>query len=296
MSKTRDYSVKYSSISNEHFTPPSVVEKVRDLYDGTIDLDPCSCAIANSLVKANEYMTDFTSASWHGNILINPFGGMYDVPEAITANPLMGKLGGYESAAKVLWRYTWMQWLKGNIKSAVFVGFSISIARLAQPTTKELEAGIFNDGDMSLSKIPFCIPRDRLKFWVHGEDEAHQKAFKVKAAKTFSKEQKSSPDYEQRLQQRADNLRDQWQDKKKSSLDGNAECHVDEFGLEHWFYESDSPPNDSLLIFLPDRDYWYHSCKKFEETFSDFGTIVNPGITKNGHIPKTFQDYDDVPW
>ena len=73
--------IRHSSASNEHYTPPEIVEAARFTL-GHIDLDPASCAKANAVVRAsrwyglvdNGYQQDF-----EGNVFLNPPGGWCDV-------------------------------------------------------------------------------------------------------------------------------------------------------------------------------------------------------------------------
>lgn len=68
-----------SSQSEDWYTHSEVVELVRELYGGTIDLDPMSCAEANEVVQAERYYTaeeDGLVQSWYGHMLWNPpWGG-----------------------------------------------------------------------------------------------------------------------------------------------------------------------------------------------------------------------------
>ena len=48
---------------------------MRRVFGGTIDLDPASCELANSVVKAKRYFTiedDGLSKAWTGRIFLNP--------------------------------------------------------------------------------------------------------------------------------------------------------------------------------------------------------------------------------
>lgn len=64
----------HSSKSNEWYTPPEVVEPVRDFL-GEIELDPASCELANLIVKATRYYTekeDGLIQPWDGKFFSNP--------------------------------------------------------------------------------------------------------------------------------------------------------------------------------------------------------------------------------
>jgi hypothetical protein len=68
-----------SSMTEDWYTHPSVIEAVRELFAGEIDLDPFSCQEANRTVRATRFYTaevDGLLHTWHGRLLINPpWGG-----------------------------------------------------------------------------------------------------------------------------------------------------------------------------------------------------------------------------
>ncbi|MFB6214860.1 MAG: hypothetical protein ABEI54_03225, partial [Candidatus Bipolaricaulia bacterium] len=56
---------QHLSLTNEHFTPPKIVEAARETMGG-IDLDPASCAIANEkLVQAEKFFTEDDNGLFH---------------------------------------------------------------------------------------------------------------------------------------------------------------------------------------------------------------------------------------
>jgi ParB family chromosome partitioning protein len=59
----------------EWYTPQHVVDAVRKVFRGRIDLDPASSAIAQTVVKAKTYFTvddDGLQHEWHGKVMLNP--------------------------------------------------------------------------------------------------------------------------------------------------------------------------------------------------------------------------------
>ena len=70
------YSAKGENNNNEWYTPIYVIEKVRNLFGGEIDLDACSSLKANQRVLANNYYTKENSClnrEWNAeNAFMNP--------------------------------------------------------------------------------------------------------------------------------------------------------------------------------------------------------------------------------
>ena len=66
--------VAYNSGDNEWYTPKEYIEAARKVM-GTIDLDPASTLLANTIVKAEQIYTiddDGLAQEWIGNIWLNP--------------------------------------------------------------------------------------------------------------------------------------------------------------------------------------------------------------------------------
>jgi hypothetical protein len=68
-----------SSLTEDWYTHPDIITAVRELFGGSIDLDPFSCKEANRTVRATRIFTaesDGLVHSWHGRLLVNPpWGG-----------------------------------------------------------------------------------------------------------------------------------------------------------------------------------------------------------------------------
>jgi len=62
--------------SNEWFTPPEWLDRVRVVFGGQIDLDPCSCMEAQKNVQARRWLCkeqDGLARSWHADsVFVNP--------------------------------------------------------------------------------------------------------------------------------------------------------------------------------------------------------------------------------
>ncbi|NLB00624.1 MAG: adenine methyltransferase [Methanomicrobiales archaeon] len=66
----------FTSKTPEWYTPPEIIEAVRDLFGGMIDLDPCSNAEGDRPhVPAAEHYTredDGLAHAWYGRVYMNP--------------------------------------------------------------------------------------------------------------------------------------------------------------------------------------------------------------------------------
>ena len=65
-----------NSGNDEWYTPPEIIDLVRQVFGGTIDLDPASCDYAQTWIKANSYYTIQTNGlahSWKADsVFLNP--------------------------------------------------------------------------------------------------------------------------------------------------------------------------------------------------------------------------------
>lgn len=141
---------KHSSESVEWFTPPDILERAR-LVMGGIDLDPASCALANTVVKAKEFRQGVgfpDHKPWRGRVWLNPPGG-----DCVEPGGKLTKEG--RSAAKVWWRRLVAEYRAGHIEQAMFLGFNLDCLQ----TTQDSEV----TGDAILD-WPLCIPSYRIPF------------------------------------------------------------------------------------------------------------------------------------
>lgn len=132
---------KHSSLNPNWQTPSNYVESARKVM-GKIDLDPASTPKANKAVKAAKIYTkndDGLKKKWFGCVFLNPPGGI--------APP-----GGVSRSSSVVWLWKLRRQIdKGNVKEAIFIGFSLEILQNGQL-------------GQSLANVPFCIPRQRIRF------------------------------------------------------------------------------------------------------------------------------------
>jgi hypothetical protein len=142
--KSLAVTAKHSSENTEHVTPLEVANAARGVLE-VIDLDPASCELANSVIRARAIYTkeyDGLAQTWRGRVFLNPPGGL---------------LGG-ESQPKVWWNKLANAWLAGTVECAIFLGFSIEFLQVAQLDTI-----------LCPLEFPLCVPHRRLRFLHVGE-------------------------------------------------------------------------------------------------------------------------------
>lgn len=133
---------RHSSKTSEHYSPPSIVEPARATLGG-IDLDPASCELANTVVRAGRIYTEADNGlelPWSGRIWINPPGGKE----------------GNESVRATWWFRLVERWLIGAVEAAVFVGFSVEILQVTQCDRPR--------GLPVPAELPHCLPSSRVKY------------------------------------------------------------------------------------------------------------------------------------
>lgn len=63
------------NLTDQWYTPIKIIERVKNVFDGVIDLDPASCHEANKTVNAWRIFTeqkDGLKQRWFGNVFCNP--------------------------------------------------------------------------------------------------------------------------------------------------------------------------------------------------------------------------------
>lgn len=127
---------QHSSKSSLWMTPQPVIDAVRELFGGTIDLDAASDEEANKRVRARMFLTDaLGSKPWPTvtSCFLNPPGG--------------------KGLPKQFWRRMVDEIDRGNVGHGVYLAFSIE--QLAQ---------FQGECPYEMLSYPLCIPRQRLKF------------------------------------------------------------------------------------------------------------------------------------
>jgi hypothetical protein len=151
--KSAATSAKHSSENGEHVTPIDVAMAARAVLQ-TIELDPASDELANSVIRAKRIFTkeyDGLAQRWSGRVFLNPPGG---------------KLGN-ESLPKLWWKKLAEHWRAGDVECAIFVGFSIEILQTTQSLNEHDDIDKL-DYPIPLD-FPFCVPSRRLRF-LHEQD------------------------------------------------------------------------------------------------------------------------------
>ncbi len=172
----------HSSESNEHYSPEDYIEAGRVLM-GSIDCDPATSELANTVVRATVIYTKETNGfnrEWHGNTWLNPPGGICDedgriitrARKATKTQPARlscsetGECGlppGHKhknvtSTLKAWWFKLVAEYMSGRVRSAIFVGFNLELQQTVQ-------LPCFNSEGMPiLQDFPSCVPRTRMKF------------------------------------------------------------------------------------------------------------------------------------
>jgi hypothetical protein len=156
----------HSSETNEHYTPPEIIEAARYTLGGVIDLDPASCALANQVVKARCFMYEGAlDRDWTGpegepaTVWLNPPGGKSDFE---TLEPLPrdenGKQNGPGIATAAVWWWKLLYEIKaGHVKAACFEAFSMNLFQTAQHPKSE--------GARPPFLFPFVVPASRLRHY-----------------------------------------------------------------------------------------------------------------------------------
>ncbi len=183
----REMNARHSSESNEHYTPPQIVEAARATMGG-IDYDPASCALANEVVRAELYGTDAHSSlgfSWHlgtegpSRVFLNPPGGLLvrstlePLPIGADGKPSRKGVSVQDcvSAQAVWWSKLVHEWTIGNVEQAVFVCFNLEVLRLTQEPIEPWDGrSLSHYSHTSAAALPICFLKDRPQYWNEATD------------------------------------------------------------------------------------------------------------------------------
>lgn len=104
--------VSNNSGENEWYTPADITDAAREVMGG-IDLDPASCDLANSLVRATKYFTAQTNGltqKWYGRVWLNPPYSQPLISQFSAA--VVSKRDEYEQACVLVNNATDTDWLQ----------------------------------------------------------------------------------------------------------------------------------------------------------------------------------------
>lgn len=171
--------IRHSSAHVQHYTPPEIIEAAREVLRG-IDLDPASSERANRVVKATLIFDEQENGflrEWRDNfndparVFLNPPGGMCD--EKGRHVPKDARKGTkVQSSAKAWWFKLAEEWVRGNVESAIYVGFSVEILQSTQVETpyygtpREPGRPRFTEHLPIPLHFPMCFPRTRVAYYV----------------------------------------------------------------------------------------------------------------------------------
>ena len=118
---------QHSSKSWEHYTPEKLVEPARATMGG-IDFDPCSCELAQTVVKATKWIglpQDGLNVPWVGNCLVNPPGG-----DTYRVRAELGPIS--RSYAAIWWGKLMAEYAAGRVTQAIFIVFKLDLLQVTQ--------------------------------------------------------------------------------------------------------------------------------------------------------------------
>lgn len=132
---------QHLSLTNEHYTPLSIIDKVKLVFDGVIDTDPATCQKVNlERVQAKQYFdADGLNKEWSGNLFLNPPGGKIN----------------NKSSQSIWFTAAVNKYKKGEIDSVIFLAFNMEILRIASDL---------------LTNQWVCIPHKRIAYDIYHAD------------------------------------------------------------------------------------------------------------------------------
>lgn len=126
-----------SSNTAEHYTPGWIIDKVKNIFGGEIDCDPCAAPDKRLWFATLNYAkaTNGLTLPWGRKTFVNPPGDRRG------------------QGPKEFWRYAAEQIITGRTSDLIWLAFNVSQLRVLQRVEPVL-----------LSSCAVCIPKDRIKF------------------------------------------------------------------------------------------------------------------------------------
>lgn len=162
--------IQHSSVGFEDYSDPAIVEAGRVVLEH-IDLDPASCELANTVVRAevfwalddpNPLAPDCEWGDGDTRIFLNPPGGRCNAAGVPLPRDAKGKQSGPgESYAAHWWEKLLQQYDVGNVHSAIFVCFSLNLFQNCQELGTKKNRRLVR----APFSFPFVIPKQRPRYW-----------------------------------------------------------------------------------------------------------------------------------
>lgn len=166
---------RHMSKTNEHYTPPYIVEAARSSLI-EIDLDPASSHEVNKWsVKAKKFFDKNSNGfnqNWNGNVFLNPPGGNCDILgntvhriskswSCETEKKCNHTHLDVSSSQKKWWKKLYNEWKIKNVDSAIFIGFSVEILQTTQVN--------YLENTLLPLDFPMCFPSRRIAYFNKAE-------------------------------------------------------------------------------------------------------------------------------
>ena len=153
--------VGYNGGNNEWYTPAEYIAAAREVM-GTIDLDPASTEVANSVVKAGKFYTAEDNGllyDWHGNVWMNPPYAQPAIGQFADRLAQEYRIGHVKQAIVLVNNATETAWFNTLIQCAAAVCFPVgrvkfwSPDRLAAPLQGQAIIYLGDDTDLFIRQF-----------------------------------------------------------------------------------------------------------------------------------------------